>query len=367
LIGGRIVTFKHLRNTILAKMIRKEGSIMKKILALVLILGTLLVWNIKLTLAQQLPSILNVGTHPVGSFFNMVGTAVATVVGKHSPMKTTVKPMAGPAAWYPMVETKEIDLGVLNNWDAEKGYLGESTYSKLSKGKGFPVRLIAISVNNAIGLVVAADSGIHKYSDLKGKRVAGNIPTPSLQLQTEALVANGGVSWSEIIPIPVSSVAEGVKVVIEGRSDASATCAIGMPITEELHAKKGARILPLDPSPEAVRRVKAKFPGYLIKVTPGPGRTGVEKEQYLWAYDIYLIGREDLPDEVAYRVVKALWENYKDLGSIHVLLKDWTPELFVTKEALIPYHPGAIKFYKEKGVWNDELAKLQDTLLAKKK
>jgi TRAP transporter TAXI family solute receptor len=282
-------------------------------------------------------------------------------------MKTTVKPMAGPAAWYPMVETKEIDLGVLNNWDAEKGYLGESTYSKLSKGKGFPVRLIAISVNNAIGLVVAADSGIHKYSDLKGKRVAGNIPTPSLQLQTEALVANGGVNWSEIIPIPVSSVAEGVKVVIEGRSDASATCAIGMPITEELHAKKGARILPLDMSPEAVRRVKAKFPGYPIKVTPGPGRTGVEKEQYLWAYDIYLIGREDLPDEAAYRVVKALWENYKDLGSIHVLLKDWTPELFVTKEALIPYHPGAIKFYKEKGVWNDELAKLQDTLLAKKK
>lgn len=348
-------------------MIRKEGSIMKKILALVLILGTLLVWNIKLTLAQQLPPILNVGTHPVGSFFNMVGTAVATVVGKHSPMKTTVKPMAGPAAWYPMVETKEIDLAVLNNWDAEKGYLGESTYSKLSKGKGFPVRLIAISVNNAIGLVVAADSGIHKYSDLKGKRVAGNIPTPSLQLQTEALVANGGVNWSEIIPIPVSSVAEGVKVVIEGRSDASATCAIGMPITEELHAKKGARILPLDPSPEAVRRVKAKFPGYPIKVTPGPGRTGVEKEQYLWAYDIYLIGREDLPDEAAYRVVKALWENYKDLGSIHVLLKGWTPELFVTKEALIPYHPGAIKFYKEKGVWNDELAKLQDALLAKKK
>lgn len=359
--------FNHAMNGNFYKTIGKEEIIMKKSLTLVLIMGILLVWNIRGTAAEQLPPILNIGTHPVGSFFNMVGTAVATVVGRHSTMQTTVKPMAGPAAWYPMVVTKEIDLGVLNNWDAEKGYLGQSTYSKLSKEKGFPVRLIAISVNNAIGLVVAANSGIYKYSDLKGKRVAGNIPTPSLQLQTEALVANGGVNWSEIIPIPVSSVAEGVKVVIEGRSDASATCAIGMPITEELHAKKGARILPLDPSPEAVQRVKAKFPGYPIKVTPGPGRTGVEKEQYLWAYDIYLIGREDLPDEAAYRVVKALWENYKDLGSIHVLLKDWTPEIFVTKEALIPYHPGAIKFFKEKGVWNDEMAKLQEALIAKKK
>jgi TRAP transporter TAXI family solute receptor len=340
---------------------------MKKFFVTILIFEFLLAGSAKEVLSQQLPPILNVGTHPIGSFFNVVGTAVATVVGKHTAMKTTVKPMAGPSAWYPLITTQEIDLGVLNNWDGEKGYLGESTYNKLSGGKGFPVRLIAISVNNAIGLVVARDSGIYKYSDLKGKRVAGNLPTPSLQLQTEGLLANGGVSWSEITPIPVSSVAEGVKVVIEGRSDSSATCAIGMPITEELNAKKGARILPLDPSPEAVARVKAKFSGYPVKVTPGPGRTGVEKEQYLWAYDIYLIAREDLSEQAAYQVVKALWDNYKELGAIHALLKDWTTDKFVTKEALIPYHPGTIKFYKEKGVWTDEMAKLQETLLSKKK
>ena len=340
---------------------------MKKILAFTLILGILLVWNIKITIGQQPPSIISIGTHPVGSFFNIVGTAVATVVGKHTSMKTTVKPMAGPSAWYPLVVTREIDLGVLNNWDAEKGYLGESVYGKLSVEKGFPVRLIAISVNNAIGLAVAADSGIYKYSDLKGKRVAGNLPTPSLQLQTEALLLNGGVNWSEIKAIPVSSVAEGVKVVIEGRSDASATCTIGMPIIEELHAKKGARILPVDSSPEAVKRTREKFPGYPIKITPGPGKTGVEKEQYLWAYDIYLIGGEHLSDEAAYQTVKALWENYKELGAIHVLLKDWIHERFVTHEALIPFHPGAIKFYKEKGAWTDEMARLQEALLAKKK
>jgi TRAP transporter TAXI family solute receptor len=346
---------------------KKEGIIMRKILILVLVLVVLTTWSIKSAIAEQLPPILNIGTHPVGSFFNVVGTAVATVVGKHTPMKTTVKPMAGPTAWFPMLVTKEIDLGVLNMWDAEKGYLGEYAYKKLSQGKGFPARLIAISINNAIGLVVAADSGIYKYSDLKGKRVGGNLPTPSLQLQTEALLANGGLSWSEITPIPVSSVAEGVKVVIEGRSDSSATCAIGMPIIEELHAKKGARILPLDPSPEAVKRVRAKFPGYPVKVTPGPGKTGVEKEQYLWAYDIYLIGRQDLPDEAAYQAVKALWENHKELGTIHALLKDWVPDKFVTTEALIPYHPGAIRFYKEKGVWTSEMEKLQQELLAKKR
>lgn len=341
--------------------------VMKNVFAIILILGILLVWNIQVTGAQQSPSIVSIGTHPVGSFFNIVGTAAATVVGKNTTMRTTVKPMAGPSAWFPLLKTKEIDFGVLNNWDAEKGYLGESVYGKLSEGKGFPVRLIAISVNNAIGLVVGGDSKIYKFSDLKGKKVAGNLPTPSLQLQTEALLANGGIKWSEIVPIPVSSVAEGVKVVIEGRADASATATIGMPITEELHSKKGARFLPLDTSAEAIKRVSEKFPGYPVNVTPGPGKTGVDKELSLWAYDIYLIGREDLPDEVAYQAVKALWENYKDLGTIHVLLKDWTPEKFATKEALVPFHPGVVKFYKEKGVWTGEINKLQESLLLKKK
>jgi TRAP transporter TAXI family solute receptor len=345
----------------------KEEEMMKKFFVFLLIFALLSIWSPPGVSAQQLPPILNIGTHPVGSFFNVVGTAVATVVGKHTPMKTTVKPMAGPTAWYPLLVSKEIDLGVLNMWDAEKGYLGEYAYKKLSQERGFPVRLLAISINNAIGLVVAADSAIHKYSDLRGKRVAGNLPTPSLQLQTEALLANGGVRWSEITPIPVSSVAEGVKVVIEGRSDSSATCAIGMPITEELNAKRGARILPLDPSPEAVKRVRTKFPGYPIKVTPGPGKTGVEKEEYLWAYDIYLIAREDLSEQAAYQVAKALWENYKELGTIHALLKDWTHDKFVTAEALVPYHPGAIRFYKEKGAWTNEMERLQGELLAKKK
>lgn len=121
-------------------------------------------------------TIINIGTHPTGSFFNIVGTAVATVVGKHTPVKTTVKPMAGPFAWFPLMETGEIDLGVLNNWDAEKGYLGEFVYKKLSKDKGFPARLIAISVNNAGNFIVAADLGVYKVSDLRGKKVTVVFP-----------------------------------------------------------------------------------------------------------------------------------------------------------------------------------------------
>jgi hypothetical protein len=116
-----------------------------------------------------------------------------------------------------------------------------------------------------------------------------------------------------------------------------------------------------------VKISREKFPGYPLPITPGSGRTGIEKEQAMWAYDIYVVGREDLSDEAAYQVVKAMWENCKDFAPIHVLLKDWTQERFVSREALIPYHPGAVRFYKEKRVWTDEMARLQESLLAKKK
>jgi TRAP transporter TAXI family solute receptor len=319
------------------------------------------------TAEKALPKTISIATHPLGSMFNIIGTAAASVINNHTPIRATVKPMTGPVAWYPLLETKEVDLGVENNWDAEKGYLGESAYEKLSKGKGFPVRLLAITIPNSISLVVASDSGITKISDLKGKRVAGNFPTPSLQAQTEGILANGGLSFADVKVVPVASPPDGVRAVIEGRADASGTATLGMPVIEELNARRGARFLPLDPSPAAVKRTKAKYPGYLTKVAPGPGKTGIDKEMYLWGYDIYLVCREDLPEEVVYEITRALWENYKDFAPVHTLLKDWTPDKFVTKEALIPYHPGAIKFYREKGVWTKEMETLQKELLAKKR
>lgn len=317
--------------------------------------------------AAEKGTIINIGTHPVGSFFNTVGTAAAKVISDHTSIRALPKPMAGPVAWFPYMERGDMELGVLNVWDAEKGYLGESTYEKLSNKKGFSARLLAVTVWNSGGVVVAKDSGINNYSDLKGKRVCGNFPTPSLQLQTEAYIANGNVAWKDITPVPVNSVVEGVKMVMEGRADASGTVTLGMSAIEELNAKKGARILLMNPDKDAMARTRKLYPGYPIKVSPGPGNTGIEKEGYLWAYDIYLIVAEKAPDKLVYDVTKALWDNYKDFEKVHALLKDWTPGRFVSKEATVPYHPGAITFYKEKGVWTKEMASLQEELLKKKR
>jgi len=87
----------------------------------------------------------------------------------------------------------------------------------------------------------------------------------------------------------------------------------------------------------------------------------------MWSYDFYFIASENLSEEAVYAITKALWENHKEFPAVHKLFKKCVPGNFVSEKATIPYHPGAIKFYKEKGAWTADMDKLQKELLAKKK
>lgn len=230
----------------------------------------------------------------------------------------------------------EIQLGVMNMWDAQMARAGKYEWEKLSQGKGFPnLRLITPTTPNKIGLMVAKDSAVKKIADLKGKKVAGKYPRTSITLQTLALLANGGLTEKDVIMVPVHSPPDGVRAVIDGRAESSGTIALGSPIIQELNAKKGARYLPLDPSPEIVEKMRKFFPGYMVKVKEGPDAIGVIGEQYLWAYDNYLVTMAELPETIAYTITKALYENCKE--------------------------------FEEKGIWTREMEEIQTRLLEESK
>jgi len=175
-----------------------------------------------------------------------------------------------------------------------------------------------------------------------------------------------GLTEKDVKMVSVPSVGDGIKALMEGRADVAGTAAIGMGIIKELDAGKGARFISLDPSPEAVKRMQEFFPAKAVKVSASKDKTGVVEDTYLMEYEFYLLGRESLSEDVVYNVVKALWEKNSDLGAINKNLLDWTPENFIVDNFTVPYHPGAIKLYKEKGVWNSELDKRQQELLAAK-
>ena len=311
-----------------------------------------------------LPSMITLGTHPTGSLYNSIGSGLATVATRHTTMEVKVSAMSGPVEWMPMFATSEIEMGVLNCWDAQQAWLGGYDYDPISRGEGFPVRLVTNGSYNIASYLVAGDSDIYEAEDLYGKSMILNVTgSAGITMQNEAFLANQQLDRDRITMVSATSITDGVDAVIEGRADATSV-STGVARTEELDATRGARFIDWDPSPEAVARAREYFPIWVELVEPGPGRTGVVQPTYMMHFSNYLVSRTDVTDDVVYAVVQALWENYEELAEIHPGLAMWTADRFVIEDFLVPYHPGAIRFYKELGVWTDAMEAHQQELLA---
>lgn len=316
-------------------------------------------------LAQTSPisGVMTMGTHPLGSQFNALGSGIATVLSVHLGKEVKVMPTTGPVEWIPMMSGTEVDLGVSNNFDVQLAWRGQGPFEKLARGKKTSVRILTSGAYTLHGPVAAVDAGIKTGADLKGKKYIGECPgSPAGSALAKAYLANLNLKPSDVRMISTPSVAAAVSLVTDGRADCG-WGQVGMGVIQELDVKRGARFVSLDPSPEGVKRFQQYFPGNIVKVEPGPGLIGIREPTYTTAYDSYLVGRESLSDEAAYTIVKILWEYNSELMPIHNSFKTWTTDRYVTKLPTIAYHPGAIKFYKEKGVWSKEMDEIQEKVL----
>jgi TRAP transporter TAXI family solute receptor len=343
---------------------------MKKITVLslsALVIGLFLAGNVTAGSSADLPRVINLGTHPVGSTVNASGTGIAAVVSKHTPMQVRIKAVAGPSSWLPMMMNKEIEFGLAAAADCHPAYLGKGIYDRLSAGKGFPIRLAVRGPVMTLGTVVSGKCSAKTIPELRGLRLCGSFAgVPSAKVAQEAALANGGLTWDDVKVVPVSGVGAAVKAVIEGKADAS-WASVGMPVVRELAAKRGARYLSISTAPEALARQDKVYPYSFPNLIKGGRVPGIDVDTMLMGMEVYLVCPADTSDKVVYEINKALWENYKELGTYHPILKTINQKSFVSKKLFTPYHPGAIEFLKENGLWSDKLQTRQEELLAEKK
>lgn len=345
---------------------------MKKLIRVMSIVCLLLVLTLALFGVNYaegaMPRILNIVTSPIGTGAYGMASGIAFVLSNHLTTDFKVMPTTGPRESYPMFITGEADLGAFTAWDCWENWLAGPSTKEYLKGKGAPIRLLTSGSPNLTSVLTAADSGIKTGKDLKGKRYVGIFAgSPSITLQAHAALTHFGLAPNDVRMISVPGVAAGVKAIIEARADATGSAVIGMAEVSELDATRGARFLSFDPSPEAIKRFTDIFPAVPVRVEPRKGLVGVREPIHMMQQDFYLHCHKDITDEVAYQIVKTLWDYNKELTAISVRLSMWTTDRFVTKNALIPYHPGAIKFYKEKDIWTSEMDRRQQELLRQEK
>jgi len=315
--------------------------------------------------AQDVPKVMNLATHGVGSVLNAAGIGLAKVIGTHIDTQVKVMPSAGPTQWLPQIATGEVHMGVLNNYDALHGRRADAGYEKALGGKGAPIMLLTSGTRNWLGPLASAESGIKSCADLKGKRIVSRYTgSVGVTAQGAAMMANCGVSAGEFKEVAVAGGPDkGIQALMDGTADVASSAAVGMGIIAELDAKKGARFVALDPSPEAWARFRQHFPASPKKLEPDKARVGVHEPIYIAEYPFYLVAAQSLSEEAAYRIVKVLWEKNAELFPLHARLRDWVKERFVDEDATIPYHPGAVRFYKEAGAWSPRMDQVQAKLL----
>lgn len=316
--------------------------------------------------AQQLPKAVSIGTNTPGTLFYSLAGGLAKVVSGGSPLQASVQPYSGSSTFLPLVNSGELDFGLVNGVDMGMAYVGP----KLQVGgrNPFPhspnTRLVMRGSPLRTSAVVKKDSGIKSIRDAKGKRVTGEYPAHlAVWYNMFGILASAGLTWNDVKVVPVPAVNEGIDALVQGRADVS-THALGSAKMKEADAAVGVRYISIDCSPEGEKRMRSAVPGHYPTRLKEGASTGVVEETCFQTYDIYFATHKAASGQVVTAVVKALWDNINQLKPLHPGFAEWTHERAASAEMTIPYHPAAISFYREKGVWKPEMDRAQQKLLA---
>jgi TRAP transporter TAXI family solute receptor len=207
------------------------------------------------------------------------------------------------------------------------------------------IRNLAALYPMAMQIAVREDSGIKSVEQLKGKRISPAAKGTSSDIEAQRLFAAYGVPLNDV-RFQYTSFEDAANMMIDGQIDAMIfTTAFPAPSIINVSSQRPIKLLSL--SEDKVKEL-TKFKGLEPYTMPTGLYKGVDHAVKTVAARTHLIVRDDMADDVAYRIVKTIAENFKKYPGIlksmeYAKLED------MGKDVGIPLHPGARKYYKERG------------------
>jgi TRAP transporter TAXI family solute receptor len=309
---------------------------------------------------------VTVGTNPPGTVFYAIGSGLGKVVTDGGAVRMTVQPYTGSSTFLPLLNTGELEFGVVNAVDMVLAHRGPAfTIGGRNPYPHAPnLRLVMRGAPLLIGLLVKRDAPIRTIQDVRGKRVTGEYPAHlAVWYNMLGLLTSGGLTWRDVKVVPVPAVNDGLDALVQGRADVS-TFALGGAKVKEADVAVGVRHLSIDCSPEGERRLRVAVPGYYPRWVRKGEATGVVEDTCVIAYDLYLASGTSVADGVVDGVLRAVWERIDRLAPIHPIFKEWTRERAAAADVTIPYHAAAVRFFKEQRVWTADVDRAQQQLLS---
>jgi TRAP transporter TAXI family solute receptor len=284
-----------------------------------------------------------------GSLYDRSGTAIAKVVTNKGGMQATLRNYDSPNVYIPAMNKGQIEFGLVNEYELEIAVKGQGHF----EGRPHPnLRAVVIMYPLRTGLFVRADSDIKTVADLKGKRIPDGYVAQKIILRLmDAVFATAGLTRDDMVGVPVASVVTGANAFIAGKTDFF-LFALGGPKVREANAKIGIRALPIDNTPANLAAIQKHMPvAYFKREKPGKHNPGVTQEIWSMTYDALVIAHEGSSEDDVYNLVKAMHANKPDLAKAFPVFNLFNPKRMAKALPGIEWHPGAVRFYKEQGLW----------------
>jgi TRAP transporter TAXI family solute receptor len=287
------------------------------------------------------------GTAPVGGAFPVVGGAICEVLNDHKSVidwKLSPKGTKGSQENIRRLQQNELELGMSNAAISYFAARGEAGWNEK-----FDIRSVATLAPNVAMFITRADSGVRTISDLKGKRVIIGPAGAGFQMFVEPILAEHGVAWNEISSLDATQ-SDSVDLLADGSADAAFLGgAIPTASITQATSTFDVHFIPYDET--ARKALVEKYAFFDDAKIPAGTYKGLDVDfAGLNVGSMHLITAAAQDEELIYQVTKAIWENREEIAAQHAAGKAINPAN-VARDVGVEYHPGAIRFYKEAGVW----------------
>lgn len=316
---------------------------------------------------KPLPKLISITSYDVGSAAYVFSSGLAEAITKISGMQVRIEPGGTDTARLTPVRSKASEMTITTHATATFAMLPIDIFEKPEWGPQ-RLRIVSMGPTMAIGIFTKGNSGIKTLADLKGKRVPNITGSPAVTLGTEGMLAFGGLTWDDVKKTPFGSYAASTKGVIEGACDAALSGSTATTPMELAASPSGIFWLPVpNDNKEGWARL-LKIAPYMLPGTFTEGAGLSAANPWVGSGYPYSLFAYDFQDEnLVYATTKSLVEGYNIMKDIHPHLKNWTvdlsTDLSLLEKVIIPYHPGAIKYFKEVGKWTAAHQAWQDKML----
>src|SRR5215210_8000132 len=296
--------------------------------------------------AQQ--KTIAIGTGGTGGVYYPLGGAMANVLSKYMlGVQATAEVTGGSVDNLKVIGSGQSEIGFSMADAALDALQGQD---KFKSGK-VPLQTLMVLYPNRMHVVTIEGTGIDKVTDLKGKRVSTGSPGSATEVMAFRVIEAAGLDKDKDLKRERLSVAESVNAIKDRKIDAFFWVG-GIPTAAvtDLAATPGVKMKLIDHG-DLADKMNAKY-GKLYTasaIPPGayPGQT--KDNQIVDVWNILVTG-DKMTDDVAYSIVKTLIEKKAELVAVHKEAEAFSLENQVQERSPIPFHPGALKYFQEKGV-----------------